>query len=190
VIAKMESEIEINGQKYIARAVVEKDWTHNKEVEKKLRARGTPRTNLKSVDRFSTSEERKFHKQLGKFMTEEIDCISETYALNMEECCVVDRANVCMIVAKTERARLILRRYMNVEIEKESKEVKLDYEMPKDVLTSKYSSTYLHHAMLFMSALNIKSHDESVIIKLKKDFPITIESKDFKFILAPRAHGD
>lgn len=188
----MKDEIELDGITYMNKGFVDDNFTANEEVEKKIADnKGVPRKNIEG-ETFSVIEEGKMHKAMSKILNDALDCVSETFCLNMKEVVVIDSANVCMFVAKTDRAKGFLRRYIDVEQEKDDKDVKLEYEMPtkENVLKSKYSSDYMKKALDFFAVLNTKNITTGVNIKIKNDYPMTIENDDFKFVLAPRVEND
>jgi len=96
-------------------------------------------------------------------------------------------ANVSLIVAKSEFGKKLLLRFLNIVGEGENGKppITLDYfTAEKEIPKSKYSLEYIYNL------LEIFKYDDSVSISLKKDFPMTIENKDFRVILAPRIEDE
>lgn len=141
-------------------------------------------------DRFTTEQEAKIHKvlqEINKCYNEVVDCITEEEAIS-KPIAAMDGANVSMVIAKTDRAKLVLRRYYTGEI----KIPELLYnDLPeKKEIKSMYSIEYLNDIMKFFRVM-MKIHDcGKITMRIKPDFPMTIEDNDFRFILAPRVGDD
>ena len=134
------------------------------------------------IKRFDASVGTKITKALSKIFNQTNNC-SEDTAITLSECQVTDVAYVCMITAKTEEAKRILSLF--VDIDNIPKALSLDYVVQKDdvnkTYTAKYSTEYI------MLILNVLKHTQDYIkISLKEDFPSTLETEHFKFLLAPR----
>lgn len=96
---------------------------------------------------------------------------------------VMDPANVTMVVAKSVRARRILRYFLDKE-DKQKKIPCLDY-ATTEIASCKYSFEYLTKILsLFFD------DEESPKLSLKKNYPLTIENSDFAVLLAPRVSQD
>jgi exosome complex RNA-binding protein Csl4 len=93
---------------------------------------------------------------------------------------VIDNVNICMITAKTEEAKKILLRF--IDIENQKKDVNIEY--TNEISVSKFSTEYLN------KILKIFEYNDTVKITMGKDKPITIENEDFKVILAPKSGDD
>lgn len=97
----------------------------------------------------------------------------------------IDPASVCMIIPKTQEFKRTL--LNNFEVE-ETKIPKLDYKLDKIEtgleIKSKYATDYLN------ILLNLNKVYDSVIIKIKPNYPLWVETEDFIFILAPRLEVD
>lgn len=96
---------------------------------------------------------------------------------------VVDRTMIVMIESKSERAKDILYDYVE----------NMSFELPKfegdysvstgDVCKSKFSMNFVNEALDILKA----SDDEcGVWFSVKKDYPLTLENRDFRIIIAPR----
>ena len=86
------------------------------------------------------------------------------------------------MVPKKKWLRTVLINQFDVS---ESKVPELSYQYDKKIdmgreMKSKYSMEYLG------IMLKITKYYKAVIIKLRPDYPLTIETEDFDFILAPR----
>ena len=146
------------------------------------------------LDRFSTRQESKLHKLLqssGYGFHDVPDHISEIDAVE-KEIVVTDSANVCMIVGKSVRARLFLRRYVSIEEKKMTAPnlgyITIDKNYEGKEIRSKYSLKAVKGSIAFFEA--VPDNGEALSIKLKHDYPITIENNDFKFVIAPRVDND
>jgi hypothetical protein len=141
-------------------------------------------------ERYKTQDEAKLHKALRKFLNEDTQCISEQEALNRDVVAVMDPANVLMVIAKSDRAKMVLRRYIYFE-DKEVKPPELKYDDVTDEPISKYSVEYLHHIINFLSTYDKISDDVgSVKIKVKNDYPVTWLNDEWEIILSPRIDND
>ena len=92
--------------------------------------------------------------------------------------------NVAMIVPKTKWFRDSLIKVYDVG---ESTVPELNYYSEKDKIeesVSRYSGSY----MVFV--MNLVKHYEAVTMKVNKDYPLTIETEDFIFVLAPRVDNE
>jgi hypothetical protein len=97
---------------------------------------------------------------------------------------ILDPANVCMIVAKTDEAKMILSMFIDAD-EPERKVPNLDYSNSTAFNVCKYSMEYLKKMFDFFELC-----EDTIKISMKKDFPITFENDHFKIILAPRIESD
>lgn len=129
---------------------------------------------------YELKTEAKIHKTLDKgHFIEETDTFSEAQAIK-KRLCVMNPENTLMIVGKSERARMILRRYVDTDT-KNQQEPKLEY---KTCGRAGYSRELVSW---IMELFKMTSDDtESVKIWTAKDYPMTAEDEDFKIILAPR----
>jgi hypothetical protein len=172
---KMENEIELNGKKYVLKENVE----HKKHkvffVENK----------------FSLKDETKLHQKFMKLFAGVDEPVSEEDVLNAKDVIVITSCNVGMVVAKTERAKLFLRSYVD-EFQLTKQNPKLDYKCIVDEENRvRLSSCYIWKIFDIVKLLEqINDKDESVDILIKKEYPITIETEDFKFVVAPRVLND
>jgi len=137
----------------------------------------------KEIKRFEASKIAKLTKALSKMFEQTNNC-SEDNAVKLEDCQVTDIAHVCMVVAKTEEAKRVLSLF--VDTNNIPKLPPLDYRADANTkCTANYSTDYI------LSIINVLKHtDNHVKISLKKDFPSTLETEHFKFLLAPRIETD
>lgn len=159
----MNNEITINGEVYV-----------KKEAEKeRVEAKRFPeKTTLKLLNKLT-----------------KLFCLSER-SINEEEALngvtVIDPANVCLVTGISEEAKRILALFkdFNSTITDKSN---LDYKPfnQEDLIKSRYSQEYI---IKIIEILNVT--EDAVNIYLNKDYPITLENKDFKFVLAPRVETD
>lgn len=180
----MKEIVEINGKKFLSEEKVKQDYVTMKEY--KMLQKEAGKLKKEHINLFSTKEESKIHNALGKLFCDVSCPVSETWALKQERVVVFDPATVCLIASRSDRAKLILRRYIDAEDE-EKKFPELKYKLEKEPLKSKYANNYMKKAMDIFIASSIEDDDnESVTIKVSKDYPMTIYNKDFEFVLAPR----
>lgn len=154
-------EIELNGKKYVLKETKkEKEFT----IE----------------EGYSSKDRLLVHKALNKFL-EYSDTIKNLDI--SKDICAMDGGNVMMVVAKTPRAKVILHQYhagTNCKIPE------LEYKAKaKEVIKSKYSTEYI---TLGINLLKIT--EESILYFIKGDYPLTMETDDWKIILAPRIENE
>ena len=131
------------------------------------------------MERFEPKIEADILKALNKFLKSE-NSITEEEAIKTDDLNTMTPCRVMMVVAKTEKAKRVLSRF--VDKEKESKVPELDYK-PDEEVKCIYSSVYLNYALGVVKAIDKTA---SVTLFIKKDYPMTLETGDFKFIIAPR----
>jgi len=138
---------------------------------------------IKEIKRFETGKIAKLTKALDKVFEQTNNC-SEDNAVKLEECQVTDVAHVCMVVAKTEEAKRVLSLF--IDTNNIPKLPSLNYRTDANTeCTAKYSTDYI---LLIMNVL--KHTGDEIKISLKEDFPSTLETEHFKFLLAPRIDND
>jgi len=101
-----------------------------------------------------------------------------------KEMAVMDAGNVSLIVAKTPQAKKILIQFIDAD-KQEQKAPTLKYDESNKPIRSRYATNYLIPALQLFDIF-----DESPNISVAKDYPITIENKHFRYILAPRVDKD
>lgn len=146
---------------------------------------------------YDTTDEWKIMRQLSKILSRTRTNVPESKIKNKKPLMVLDPANVLGIVAKTFRAKKILRKYISID---EYKDLKGYYKVPdlkyfmedKEEIKSKLSVDYLtmiNDFFKMLKTLSDYSYD-SVYMKIRKDYPLTVENDDWSFILAPRVDDD
>lgn len=133
------------------------------------------------VERFDVDTESKLMKAFLKVFSESETVISEEKLLEIDTPGVTDLAHVCMCVAKTTRAKLILRRFFTGQCKVPS-DVSMNLKNPGN---SMYSLDYFQNILKILYVVT----DHFRIIE-GTDSPCIIESEDFKFLLAPRIEED
>ena len=133
------------------------------------------------VKRFELKTEMKVMKALSKLLNVADNPISEDEAIkdNLE---VVDRCMICAIRANTEEAKRVLSRFK--EKDSKFKIPELNYEHDGKLAVSSYDNEYLKLIIGLMDTIEEKSK-----ITINKDFPMMLENKHFKVILAPRVEN-
>ena len=129
------------------------------------------------IERFDVDTESKLMKAFLKVFSESESVISEELLLKIDTPGIVDLAHVCMCVAKTTRAKLILRRFFSGQTKVPS-DVSMNLKNPGN---SMYSLDYFQNILKILYVVT----DHFRIIE-GTDSPCIIESEDFKFLLAPR----
>lgn len=137
----------------------------------------------KDVNRFELKLETKLLTKIGKLLTS-IEGMTEEQAIKLSQVAVMDSANVCMIIGRTEEAKRVLSRFTTQEQQESIKVPELEYSTNKNVSKSKYSNEYLKKIFELMTLF------ETTIISVAHDYPATLENEHFKIILAPRVGDD
>jgi hypothetical protein len=129
------------------------------------------------------------NKVLLKQFPEAANPVSESKSLEIKFG-IMDPANVMMIIPKTNRAKVILRRYIEEDYNPVTNKIPdLSYKT-KGIISVKVSCDYMKYIFAFLEIYNKINNTGSVIIHAKKDFPISLENEDFRFILAPRVDAE
>ena len=136
------------------------------------------------MERYDIKTEGKLLKAINKLLPEHNE-MTEEEVLNLSEVAIMTPCNVCMFIAKTERSKRLLSRFVLKESNIKVPVLSYDPKGSINNITSKYSTEYLKNLMdLFV--LN----GAGVKLSIMADYPITLEDNDFKVILAPRLEND
>jgi hypothetical protein len=188
----MESEITINGEKYYSEEKYNKDLNEIKEVLNSLEKS----TEKKKAKRFNDKDYIKLIKSMSKMFPIQSESVDEEWALK-NEMNVIDPANVCMVIPKTEEAKRLLVIFKDFENDRPSPDLDLtpDYtfypeKAPEEQIVinpqmAKFSQEYVRN---ILEILNVT--DDAVTFTIKKDYPAIIENTHFKFIIAPRIQNE
>ena len=130
------------------------------------------------MKRFEPKIEADVIKALSKFLKCS-EPITEEEAIKRDDLMTITPCNVMMVIARTEKAKRVLSRFTDKEFK--GKIPELEYIASEEV-KSKYSLVYLNYALGVIKAVDKTS---SVNLSIKKDYLITLEIEDFKFIIAP-----
>ena len=140
----------------------------------------------KEIKRYEAGDIAKITKALSKMFKQTNNC-SKEQAIKLEYCATIDIAYICMIEAKTEKAKRVLSIF--IDIDNIPKQFSLDYIVRSADVNKKYTSKYSTDYVL--QILNVLKHTcDHIKVSLKEDFPSVIETNDFKFTLAPRIERD
>jgi len=137
------------------------------------------------VERFEPKLEAKLIIKLNKILVAAEKPLTEENALK-QDMAVMDPSNVTMVVAKTEEAKRVLARFINVE--SATKVPELEFNEPNRPCISKYSVLYLQPIIDIFNVF--KGGYDSIKISMKADYPIVLENEHLKIILAPRLEND
>ena len=138
------------------------------------------------INRFPFSEEHALMREIHKTFPSQKDCISEDEALRLKNVCIMDPANVSMIVAKTEEAKRLLSRFIT-KTQKKQKTPSLNYVAKNgEKIMSRYSVEYLLKILEILG----ENDSSSISISMKKQYPLTMGNKHFDLILAPRVENE
>jgi len=98
---------------------------------------------------------------------------------------LIDPACICLISAKTDLSKEVLRFFVQKEDYKEKDLNEFNYSDNSGITTTALSIEYM------IKIINLlKIDDDKVLISTKKDYPIKLENKHFIVILAPRIMED
>jgi len=118
-------------------------------------------------------------KHLSKKLGPADNPMSWNNSKSKKQIAVMDPANIILVIAKTDHAKLMLCRF--VEYDWSPKKIpSLDYHA-KEESCSMFSTSYVLWAVEFFKLLG-----DSVTVKVRYDYPLTLESEDFVIVLAPR----
>lgn len=138
-----------------------------------------------TYERFDIKQETKLLSVLKKLFNEQTELLSEDDIAIKEDVAIVDSAHVCLVSAKTQRAKLLLRRFYDITA---SHKIPSDLAMGLDKevrANSAYSIDYFDTIMKV-----IKIVDDHFHIRFGVDSPCVIETEDFKILLAPRIESE
>ena len=135
------------------------------------------------IERFEAVTEVKLICALDK-MFNPTNNTTETDAANMDNCIVVDPSHVILCIAKTEKAKRILSRF--VDKNNVPKIPNFDFELEKgQIAKSLYSTDFLGQIYNVL-----KQNGNHLILTMGIDKPIKIENEEFEFWLAPRIEDE
>ena len=136
------------------------------------------------VIRWSAQQESKIIKECSKILHDSEEEPKEEEILSYpNDYGIMDCANVCMVIPKTNQAKRLLTRFT---LKNPTKAPKIEYEsLTGESAISKYSIEYSE------KIIKILKHDgETIKIKLKRDYPATFETPNLKIILAAQVYND
>ena len=149
----------------------------------------------KKVKLYDTNDEWKIQKSLSLMLMTGKNDYSKKVFNNSKPLMIMDGANVMCVVALSYRAKKILIRFVDdelmvMDLKKFFKTPDLCYKKNSDSGAS-FSIDYLERIFSFVKTLkSLNEGFESVVFKVAKDYPLTIESEDWRIILAPRVSDD
>ena len=137
-----------------------------------------------TIKRFDIKTDTKLIKALSKVLKEEKNCLTEEKILLRDSVLVTDDPNIMAIIALTDEAKLILRRFISDE---DNRSIPiLNFENTySDISKVRIASDYLKEAITILNCL-----EDSVVITAKKDYPLMLENKHFRILIAPRIDND
>jgi len=156
------------------------DWyLRNKSFFDKKMRKALKENFVEPIMRFPIEQEAKLLKAFDRIFQIE-NVYTEEKAVKTDNLCAVDPAHVCLVKAKSERAKRFLARFANkgVRIPGFSYAVS---SKKKVIPKSLYSLDYFQNVIKIFACIN-----DHFAITIGKDLPATIEDEDFSFLLAPR----
>lgn len=183
----MEEEITINNVKYVTESkCLEVEDTLRKEINNlkdKLNEERLPNSKIKAL-RFNEKEYTKLINLMSKIFEIQTESVNEEWAVN-NDFGVIDPANVCLIIGKTEEAKRLLSIFK--PFESDTKIPNLDYSPEGETKEKGQKARFSHEYFnKIIQVLNVT--DEALNITIKYDYPGLFENRHFKFILAPRVN--
>lgn len=130
---------------------------------------------------FTPKEESNIIKALRKFADYSSEPITAEECLKLPHAFFMDTSSVCLIEAVSERAKKISYKFINKEQSREFPNNILNNLKDKVETGSSFSTEYLLPALKLFDLI-----DGKVKLFVGNDFPIVMESKDFRVIIAPR----
>lgn len=165
--------IELNGKSYVLEESIKK-------------------TSKKELDGFKFKEYKHYLTKLEKMFSFTQEPLDFQTALSYEKLSVLDSANVLMVIAKTDRAKDLLRNFIwrdDFDEERNTKNasIKLEFKAKEDeIFQSKYSNEYLVRMIDFFNF----DEDESVKLSSGHNYPLKLFNCDWEMILAPRVDNN
>ena len=136
------------------------------------------------TEHFDIKQESKILKAMNNIFEDQARLVSEDEIVNAENIMAVDPAHVCMVIAKTSKAKIVLRRFYNPDVNHKEPDIE-SLGLLKTMGCSLYATDYFLNIMKI-----IESVDDHFKIRLGTDTPCIIETDDFKFLLAPRIESE
>lgn len=142
-----------------------------------------------SPERFRIGELKKMNRkktitELKKIFKESTDKGNPIPA--EEQQIYLDPANVMGIIPKTDIALKLL--IENFDVGKPSKIPELKYDNAKRESTANYSIEYIKKVLEFIKCFS--DEEKNVFLSVANDYPLTVELKHFKIVLAPRINNE
>jgi len=140
-----------------------------------------------SADRFSPEIESKLLKEISKMLMIPNDrTLTENRAMAEPHIAVTDPAHVCMFLAKTEKAKRLLSRFIEARDYIIPKIPVLDFSVKKgETPSAKIPMDYVESIIKIL-----KINTNAIKVTTGKDRPVIIENKDIAVYLAPRIDDD
>ena len=134
------------------------------------------------MKRFKAKIEAKLIVKINKLLVQENEPLTEEEAILKNEVARMDPANVCMIIGLTEEAKRVMSRFCSDNTKERIPT--MDFTTDK-IITSKYSTEYLKRLIDIFECMY-----ESVQFSMSNEYPLLMENKHFKAMLAPRISND
>lgn len=149
------------------------------DIREKLKLLNDKSSQKLEVKRFPVKDEMKLTVLLLKIFNGYNE-VAEDYLIKNERI-VTDPSNVCGVWGKSEEAKRLLSKFVNLECDKDIPKLNFKSKDADAVISSKFALEYFER---FMQIIKVTS--DTFRISCNKDYPVQIENKDFCFLLAPR----
>ena len=168
-------EIILNGKTYVLKEEVE-------QLKEEIELQDVAFTHFVGINHFIKGLEGTARNK-GLFYTKTIPTmpITEIMVDSISEFGIMDPSNCVMVVAKTQPAKMFLKRYKAID-DTIDKVPSLTVNTKAKAFKSWYGIELINQALMF---LNVNS-DSVKINMYDKDYPMCLENDDFKIFIAPR----
>ena len=144
--------------------------------------------------RYEAKVEADLLKAFSKIFSSEQDSLSDSEAARRKEWMVIDPANVCACIPKSEEAKRLLSRFMTKDDLEKNKVPSLSFDVEKGdagkVIMSGYSVEYMLKILKVFEVYKKHMSKNSFKFKSKWDYPAVLSNDEVAFILAPRVEND
>lgn len=142
------------------------------------------------IEKFELKTELKILKALNSILTIPDDSLINTkseHDILKSEVIVMNVENTILIVGKSDKAKLLLARFCDIDKIKIDKKPDLIFKTKKEI-HGLYALDYLNLAFKLFKATD--TNRESVLLNMGSDYPLMVSNEHFDFILAPRVEND
>ena len=142
------------------------------------------------MNRFDEKTEKKLTRLITKMMPT-MNQITEEEAIKKDKLIAIDLSRITAITAKTEEAKRLIAQFVDKDEFVRVGDIvdKLDYSIKGIEPENKCKYPMKDMAIILQFFYAMDQNDNGITIKMKNDYPITIENKHFTSITAPRVEA-